>query len=299
MNQTAASPFGFPGSRSVAVSQTKLTAALLAIAALIWCIPAIAALVRQTWHTEAGSLAPFVLTLGGWTLFARWRQVRHLAEPATPAPSLVALLALLPLYWLAAALDAVALLALAAWAGCAIAFFLMNGWKVTRACVFPLLFLGLVVPLPYSLSLPLTASLASVTARLAAQLAQSVGLDVAFDRTALFVGPYELGVDNACAGVNSVLSLTAIGLLYAYWTKSRGWPRTMTIGILAGPVALAANVLRVVALLTLTRFAGPQSLDLWWHPLAGLLSFSISLGLLYALDVLVIRRSFPNCGYAS
>lgn len=264
-------------------------AAVIVIAAMVWCAPALASLVEQTWRSEAGSLAPIILGLGAWTLFDRWKEARHLAEPAPLAFPIAVFAVLIPLYALAAAIDMVALLAFVAWAGCAAGFYVLNGARVTGACAFPLIFLGLVVPLPYSVSLPLTLYLRDAIAHHAASLARALGLDVALDRQTIFVGPYEVAVENACAGLSSTVSLVAIGLLYAYWMRDGGWRRMAAIVVLSGPIALAANVLRVVALLAMVQFAGAYVLELWWHPLAGTFSFAIALMLLWLADTALFR----------
>ena len=137
--------------------------------------------------------------------------------------------------------------------------------------------------------MPFTFALRGSIADLATDLARVIGLDAALDGQTIIIGGYEVAVDAACAGVNSTVSLVAIGLLYAYWSRRGGWPRIMAIAAASIPVALAANVIRVVALMLLTQAFGPDILATFWHPLAGAISFIAAFLLLLLLDSILNR----------
>ena len=143
--------------------------------------------------------------------------------------------------------------------------------------------------MPYSLSLPLTLRLREAIADWATDLALFVGMDVALDRDTIIVGGYELAVDTACSGLNSTLSLAAIGLLYAYWSRDHGWWRMAIIGILSTPIALAANILRVIVLMGLVSSTGLNVLSSQLHPLAGIVSFIGAMLMLWTADQLFGR----------
>lgn len=255
----------------------------------LWCLPAISALASQSWQTETGSLSPAVMGLGLWTL---WQTVRtsQVARNQPPTPvALIAVILLLPFHLFGAVMDMPPLLGLTAWAGLCVAFVASQGWARTREAAFALLFIGLTIPLPYSLSLPLTLRLREAIADWATDLALFVGMDVALDRDTIIVGGYELAVDTACSGLNSTLSLAAIGLLYAYWSRDHGWWRMAIIGILSTPIALAANILRVIVLMGLVSSTGLNVLSSQLHPLAGIVSFIGAMLMLWTADQLFGR----------
>lgn len=257
-------------------------------------IPAAISLAQQTWRTEAGAVAPLLLALGGWTLWEAYRRLDIGPIPASPIVIVPIFALISTAFVFAAAIDMVALLALCAWAGGVLTFYAMNGWARTRQCAFPLLFLGMVVPLPYSISLPANTALRDWLAHTASELAQMVGLSTAFDRNYLFVDQYVLEVETACAGLNSTVSLIAIGLLFAYWARAAGKLRFITALLLAAPIAMAANVLRVVALLLAVKLFGARILETAIHPLSGVLSFTFALSLFYTIDRIVMAASHRN-----
>ncbi|MGB3472827.1 MAG: exosortase/archaeosortase family protein [Erythrobacter sp.] len=245
----------------------------------VWLAPACLSLVQQTWRSEAGSLAPLLLAMGGWTLVVCRRRHADLAvRPGLLGPA-AAFACLLPVYVFASAIDMVALLAITAWAGGVLIFFILNGAALTRACAFPLAFLGLVVPLPYSLSVPANALLRENMAQASSSLARFLSMETAVDQNALFIDQYQLNLDTACAGLSSTMSLVAIGLLFAFWVREEGRAHYVWVVLLAVPIALAANILRIVALLAGVRLIGPGILGTFVHPLSGMLSFVFALSL--------------------
>lgn len=256
---------------------------------LLWCLPAILSLASQSWQTETGSLSPVVMGLGLWTLWQTMRTSQVARNQVSIPLTLIAVILLLPFHLLGTIMDMAPLLGLTAWAGLCVAFLASQGWARTKEAAFALLFIGLTIPLPYSLSLPLTLQLREAIADWATDLALLVGMDVALDRDTIIIGGYELAVDTACSGLNSTLSLAAIGLLYAYWSRDHGWRRMATIGILSMPIALAANVLRVLFLMLLVSWTGLGVLSSQLHPIAGIVSFMAAMIMLWISDQMLGR----------
>ena len=252
----------------------------LTLSIALFLSPAVVVLVRQTWQSEAGSLSPLILCLGAWTLWHRYRDVRTAATKGSMGLWASGMAIVFPIYAFASAIGMATLLAFAAWAGFALTFYALVGAAVTRNCAFPLLFLGLVVPLPYALSVDLNTVLRTWISVQSVDVAALLGMDVASGHGEIAIGPYILAVENACAGVNSTISLVAVGLLFAHWVSEAGIARVLVVALLAIPIALAANVLRVVALIGLVGKFGSGILSSMVHPLSGVISFLIALTLL-------------------
>ena len=250
----------------------------------VYCLPALVALSQKDWNTEAGSLTPLILFLGLWTTAQTIENNRPLFGAGPLGPVLGALVAVSLGYVFASAIGFVLLMAVCAWAGCVLALWAWRGGAIVWACRFPLAFLGLAVPLPYSLSTMMTERLRAQMAASAVELADKLGLDVAYDRTSIFVNQFRLALEAACAGTSSTITLVAFVLLFTYWYRGRDWRRTVLCVALAVPIAWGANILRVVVLIVAVDRFGAPVLDTLIHPVAGLLSFSIALGLFLAAD---------------
>ncbi len=70
------------------------------------------------------------------------------------------------------------------------------------------------------------------------------------------IGQYDLLIADACSGLNSMVALTGLGLIYVYVVSrySRWHNALLLLSVL--PVAFAANVIRVMALLLVTYYFG-------------------------------------------
>jgi len=269
---------------NVQIHRRELSRAFRLFYVILFALPALFALVTQGWGGEAGSLSPIVLLLGTWTV---WYTASELSqESPEQMGSLVVwgllIIPVLGIYVFAQAIEMVFLMALAAWAGLVVTFYAWFGLRTLIKCTLPILLTGLAIPLPYSLSVTSNAWLRDFTSHWAVQLADMLGLDVARGAEVIVLGPYVMSVENACAGATSMMSLVAIGVLYAYWMRNSGKVQTLGILLAAIPIAFAANILRVVCLLFLIKFAGVNILDTALHPMSGLISFILSMALLIA-----------------
>lgn len=246
---------------------------------LVWSLAALWSLTQQTWQTEAGSLAPLVLMLGLWSLFECRARNRHLIAAGAIGPAIIVVCAILPIYVIASAIDMVAVMAVCVWVGGIATFYYLNGAALTRSCAFPLAFLGLAIPLPYSLSMTANLHLRDFIANSASNVGQLLSLETAVDRNYVFVDQYQLSIDNACAGASSTMSLIAIGLLFAHWFQEANWKGYLFAFAVSVPIALIANVLRIITLLFMVQTVGPGLLDTALHPLSGILSFTFALAM--------------------
>lgn len=164
---------------------------------------------------------------------------------------------------------------------------LTKGVAVLRRLWFPLLFIAFMVPLPFIVTDVLTGPLKQQVSVIAEHLLHAAGYPIARDGVILIIGQYQLHVADACSGLNSMFSLSAIGLLYLYLMKYRDRWR---VGLLVAsilPIAFAANIVRVVILILVTYHFGDEAGQGFAHGFAGMALFVIALSLLFAFDSLL------------
>lgn len=263
--------------------------AWLALAGLAWVLPAVLLLARTTWQTDAGSIGPLTLVLG---LVVLVREVRALPDGLVPGSPWLAgvVLALAIVLYLAATVLSFAMLAVAAaWLGLVVVLYALRGARALRLCWFPLAYLLLVLPLPYSLTYGAANRLGTWLALGAVHGLRWLGVEVAVRGSTVFVDQYELVVEQACAGLSSTVSLIAIGAIYARWVHRAEPLRLATLVLLAIPLAYVANQIRVAALVYAVHRRGSAVLGSSLHPLSGLASFALALGLVMLADRLLGR----------
>ena len=116
---------------------------------------------------------------------------------------------------------------------------------------------------------------------------QVFGIPIFRQGVTLIVAQYELLVEDACSGMNSLIGLTAITLFYIYLLRNASWRYSLFLVTLVIPIAIVANVLRIVILVLLTYFFGNAVAQGFLHETAGLVLFATSLMLVFLIDSVV------------
>jgi exosortase B len=162
-----------------------------------------------------------------------------------------------------------------------------RGLSAVRAMWFPLFFLLFMVPLPAFVVDAATGPLKQHVSILAENILYSVGYPVARSGVVLTIGQYQLLVADACSGLHSMFSLSAMGLLYLHLMQRTSATRNLILIASILPIAFTANVIRVVILVLVTYYFGDEAGQGFVHGFAGILLFVVGLLFLFALDALL------------
>lgn len=176
---------------------------------------------------------------------------------------------------------------------------LAGGRRWAPGFVFPILFLFFMFPLPPAL-LDLAAGwLQEVVAAAGTWLLQ-LFIPAHQDGATIRLPGQPLAVGEECSGLRQVVAFGALALLVAYLSK-RGLPFRLGIVLAGVPIAVVANLLRVVLMAFLVMHFGLESISekktiAWgisYHTAWGLLTMAAGLGLLMAV-AWWLGRVFPN-----
>lgn len=164
------------------------------------------------------------------------------------------------------------------------AILVVRGIDALKAMWFPLFFLLFSVPLPGMIVDLVTQSLKNWVSVAAESLLYNAGYPIARVGVTLVVGQYQLLVADACSGLNSMFSLSAMGVLYLYMMKHKSWLRNAIILAAILPIAFAANIVRVMVLVLITYHLGDEAGQGFMHGFAGMVLFVVALAMLFGLD---------------
>ncbi len=162
-----------------------------------------------------------------------------------------------------------------------------RGWPGLRLMWFALFFLLFVVPLPYGVVLAITGPLKAGVSIVATTLMSWLGYPIGRSGVVITVGQYQLLVAEACAGLQTMFTLEALGLLYTNLMAYRSPVRSVLMAVLVVPVAFLANVVRVVILVLVTYHFGDDVGQGFVHGFAGMLLFAVALLFIMTLDRIV------------
>ncbi len=265
----------------------RVVVALLALGFALLYVPEYLLLARTIWASDEQGHGPIILAISGWLLFQKRHQLASL--PARPAPvaGWALLLFALALYAFGRSQDIIMfaigsqILLLGAM------LLLFKGAAALRLAWFPLFFMLFMVPLPEALVAAVTAPLKSAVSAVATDLLYRLGYPVGRTGVILTVGPYQLLVADACAGLNSMFTLEALGMLYMNLMNYTSPLRNTLLALLLIPTAFVANIVRVMILVLVTYHFGDEAGQGFVHGFAGIVLFLVALLLMLVLDKLL------------
>lgn len=167
------------------------------------------------------------------------------------------------------------------------ALLLMKGVPALRLAWFAVLYMVFMVPLPGIFVDAVTGPLKQWVSVIVEGLLHAAGYPIARTGVTMTIGQYQLLVADACSGLNSMFSLSALGTLFMYIMarKSLAHNAVMLVSIL--PIAFAANIVRVILLVLITYHLGDEAGQGFLHGAAGMLLMLVALAIFFVLDALL------------
>lgn len=164
----------------------------------------------------------------------------------------------------------------------------LAGPAAYRPAALPLAFLVFAVPLSQLVVHHYSFPLQLVSARLASALmALLTGADAHAAGTIMRMDRQDYVVAAECSGFKALLGLTMVGVLIAYLTDTTPRRRVL-IAVLAAPIAVASNIVRLFGILVAGRVIGHQFAVTTFHDLSGLLMLVVAIAILLGAARLVV-----------
>lgn len=158
---------------------------------------------------------------------------------------------------------------------------LFLGMERTKAIIFPLGTLLLTLPIPLAFTESIHLLLRHIATKSVALLLKLFGIPVFSYGTTLEVEGGNLMVADACSGFSTLYAAITIAILTAYFCHST-W-RKLLVLLIAAPLAIAVNIVRVLVLTLLVNWLGLDVLATSAHELSGLLTFMVALPIIFYL----------------
>jgi exosortase B len=246
--------------------------------------PAYWGLANTIWASDSNGHGPIILAVSLWLLWRKKDELLALQRrPATVTAAV--LLVLSVLMYVVGRSQTVWTLEIASQNLAVVAVLLLFfGWQGVKVAWFPLFFLIFMIPWPGEWIDAVTGPLKSAVSSVAATMLYALGYPVGRSGVILTVGPYQLLVADACAGLNSLFTLEALGLLYLNLMHYTSALRNIALAILIVPISFASNVVRVIILVLVTYHFGDAAGQGFVHGFAGMVLFLVALTLIIFTD---------------
>lgn len=258
---------------------------IVALGLAVMYVPSFIDLFRTIWSTDEQAHGPIVLGLSVWLVSRKWPSLASLpadgARPALAWPMLIVaglfyalgrsqgilIFEVGSLVWMLAGL-----------------LLLLRGPAAVRLMWFALFFMLFMIPLPGIVVDTLTAPMKMAVSYVAEQILYAVGYPIARTGVMLQIGQYQLLVADACAGLHTLFTLEALGLLYLNVVRHASVLRNISLAILIVPISFTANVIRVMVLTLITYHFGDEAGQGFLHGFSGMVLFVSALLLIIAAD---------------
>ena len=275
-----------PAARTAPAWAPWLEFALIALGLAVMFLPTYYDLARGPWTNPHEAHGPFVFAIVIGTAVARWKQFLA-ARGSAPVAGTFAIVVGVLLYIVGRSQEFLVLETSAQVPVLVGVLLCLKGWQGLRILWFPAAFIAFTIVWPNWFIDRLTLPLKQVATNFTVSTLYNWGYPVSSTGVVIMVGAYQLQVADACSGLNTIISLMSVGVLYLYMIARTGFLRNALI-IAAMPfIALAANVLRIMGLALITYHFGQAAGDSFIHQFAGLFLFAAALALVFMLDAVV------------
>jgi exosortase B len=287
---------GFPRLKGLAPEGLPLLIGLLAM-----FVPTFYDLFRGSWSSPEQAHGPMILALSLWLAGRRWKEVAALRPPVRSAGGWLICALSLMLYIVGRSQQIVSFEIAAFILILAAIVLIARGAPALRLLWFPFFFMLFAIPLPASVVSALTMPMKMAVSYVTEQLLFMAGLPVARSGVILQIGQYQLLVADACAGLQTLLTLESLGLFYLNVVRHPSALRNIGLAILIVPISFAANVIRVCTLTLITYYFGDAAGRGFLHGFAGMVLFISALLLIISVDSFlqfVARKRAPARSHA-
>jgi len=252
---------------------------------LIFYLPALVDLVSD-WYTDSNYSHGFFIPVISFFLIWKNRKLLSGLEIAPSRSGLILIAAGIALFILgngASEYFTVRFSLIVVIFGLALLYF---GVPVLRRVWFALAFLVFMIPVPYVLYFSATFPMQLLASKVAAGFLNAIGMPIVRQGNILLLADQALEVAEACSGMRSLVSLLALGALYAYFSQRRLSARIILFAA-SVPIAIIGNIGRVTVTAIIAHISEINVNAEPLHSILGASVFVIALILLVVFGIIL------------
>jgi exosortase len=274
LSSAAASPPGPGEARSFDRAALALAAAVFALAVAV-ALPAIFGLRFLFERTEFYGHGYLVPLVAAYLAYGARREIRRALLRLEP-PRWGALVALgagtFELFMIVGDVGFLAGIGIPLVIGSAA--YAVGGMRLVRPLALPLTFLALMVPPPRFVLYEILFRLKLLVTRIAVALLQAAGTPVLAEGNQIQIPDHALFVADACSGLTSIVTMLPIACTIAYFLTRGVWRRVLVVASVL-PLALGANILRVILTVKLVPWIGIDAAQGSLHQSFGVATYAV------------------------
>jgi exosortase B len=248
-------------------------------------VPTFYDLFTGAWIGEEQGHGPIIFGLALWLIWRKWPEVLAATTPPTSSVAGWPVLAVgLVLHLLGRSQHILMFEVGSIIVVMAAVVLVMRGGRALAMLWFPFFFMLFMVPLPSEFVAAVTLPMKMAVSWATEHLLFAAGYPISRTGVILQIGQYQLLVADACAGLQTLLTLEALGLFYLNFMRHPSAFRNIGLALFIIPISFSANVIRVVTLTLITFYFGDAAGQGFLHGFAGMVLFLTALVLILSVD---------------
>lgn len=251
-------------------------------------VPTFYDLFNGLWATEEQVHGPIILALSIWLIHRLWPRMieKSAGKPTSVTGWAVFVIALV--FYIIGRSQQIMLFEMGSFIWMLAAILLVKrGSSALKVLWFPLFFMLFMIPLPGTVVIVLTMPMKMAVSYVTEHILYWANYPIARNGVILQIGQYQLLVADACAGLQTLLTLESLGLFYLNVVRHTSMFRNVALAILIVPISFTANVIRVITLTLITYYFGDEAGQGFLHQFAGIVLFLSALMLILSIDILL------------
>ena len=156
----------------------------------------------------------------------------------------------------------------------------LSGWAMLRALAFPIMILVLAIPIPAIVFNQITFPLQLLASSIASDILPLLHVPTLHEGNIIQLPIMKLEVAEACSGIRSLISLFTLAVFYGHFME-RTTARRVILALASIPIAVTANVARIVGTGLCVQYWDPDKALGFFHEFSGWVMFVVSLCCLY------------------
>jgi exosortase len=164
----------------------------------------------------------------------------------------------------------------------------LAGFGIARTAAFAIAYLLFMIPPPWSTLKLITYRSRLLDAEISATALTLLGVPVHREEVLLHLPNITLEVADECSSIPAIAALLALGVAYAALAR-RSLPARVLLVAITLPLAIGANIIRIISVSWAAYAIGPWTLHTTYHMFNGTVNFMFTFCLLVAADALLAR----------
>ena len=163
-------------------------------------------------------------------------------------------------------------------------FLTLKGKPAFKVAWFAIFYFIFMIPLPGILVDAITGPLKNWISVIVVESLHGVGYPIARSGVTITIGQYQMLVADACSGLHSMYSLSALGLLFMHMMQRQSRLHNVLMLVFILPIAFMANIVRVIVLVLVTYHLGDETGQGFLHGAAGMVLMLVALCIFFMFD---------------